>query len=103
VIFGPEAFGAETTLKEALGQLPRSRIIRSRPLPFRCRWAYDFLNVFKFFAGFGRDHAGSACLCVRLYVLQHGARDLVDGITVPAGTPTSPGPPTISAGLFTFE
>jgi len=60
------------------------------------------LNVFKFFAGFGRDHAGSVCLCVHLHVLQHGARDLVDGITVPAGTPTSPGPPTSFGGPFCF-
>ena len=72
-------------------------------MPFRCCWAYDFLNVFKFFAGFGRDRAGPVCVCVHLYVLQHGARDLVDGITVPAGTPTSPGPPTSFGGPFYFR
>src|SRR6266545_3082228 len=74
--------------------------MRSRPLPCRCCWAYAFPNVFKFFAGFGHDHAGSLCLRVHLYVLQHGACDLVDGITVPAGTPTSPGPPTSFGGPF---
>ena len=72
-------------------------------MPCRCRWAYDCPNVFKFFAGFGRNRAGSVCVCVHLYVLQHGARDLVDGITVPAGTPTSPGPPTSFGGPFYFR
>jgi len=48
---------------------------------------YDFPNVFKFFAGFGRDGSGFVCVCVHLYVLQHGARDLVDGINGPGRNP----------------
>ena len=53
--------------------------------------------------GSDASETGSVCVCVHLYVLQHGARDLVDGITVPAGTPTSPGPPTSFGGPFYFR
>ena len=55
---------------------------------------YDFPNVFWFFAGFWPDSTGSVSVRIRLYVLRAGMRDLVDGVTFPAGTPTSPGPPT---------
>jgi hypothetical protein len=58
---------------------------------------YDFPNVFRFFAGFWPDSTGSVSLRVRVHVLHvlcAGVRDLVDGVTEPAGTATSPGPPT---------
>src|SRR2546425_10546052 len=54
---------------------------KARPLPCRCAWAYHFPSVFRFFAGFVRDHAGSVRLRVRVYVLRQTTRDLVNGIT----------------------
>lgn len=44
-------------------------------------WAYDFSNVFRFFAGFVDYPAGSTRLDGYVYVLRHGARDLVDGLS----------------------
>jgi len=82
--------------------------LRSKPFPLLwcCAWTYDFSNVFRFFAGFGICPAGSACRngYVYLYVLPHGARDLVDGINVPGRNPTSPRPADQNGfgGLFTF-
>src|SRR5579862_8441165 len=64
-----------------------------------------FPNVFGFLAGFGRYQGHFACLLrVRMYVYGLGVRDLVDGVTVPAGNPTSPGPPTrtVPAGFLLY-
>jgi hypothetical protein len=74
------------------------------PLLCCCAWAYDFSNVFRFFAGFGADPAGSARRDGYVYLLPHAARDLVDGINVPGRNPTSPRPADQNGfgGLFTF-
>jgi hypothetical protein len=53
----------------------------------RCAWAYDFSNVFRFFAGRGVYRAGSGRLYGHVYVLPRGVRDLADGINKPAGNP----------------
>jgi len=50
-------------------------------------WAYDFSNVFRFFAGFGAYPAGSARRDGYVYVLPHDVRDLVDAINVPGRKP----------------
>jgi hypothetical protein len=67
---------------------------------------YDFPNVFRFFAGFGPDSTGSVSVRIHLHVLhvlRAGVRDLVDGVTVPAGTRHHQARrPIGSGGLFTF-
>lgn len=67
-------------------------------------WTYDFSNVFRFFTGFGAYPAGSARRDGSVYLLPHGARDLVDGINVPGRNPTSsrPADHNGSGGPFTF-
>jgi len=52
-----------------------------------CAWAYDFSSVFRFFAGFRADLAGSARRDGYVYVLPHDVRDLVDAINVPGRKP----------------
>jgi hypothetical protein len=67
---------------------------------------YDFPNVFRFFAGFGPDSTGSVSVRRHLHVLhvlRAGVRDLVDGVTVPAGTRHHQARrPLGSGGLFRF-
>ena len=71
----------------------------------RCAWKYDFSNVFRFFAGVGADPSGSACLYGYVYVLSHGARDLVDGVNGTGRNPTSPRPADQNGlgGLFRLQ
>jgi hypothetical protein len=70
----------------------------------RCAWAYDFSNVFRFFAGIGAYPSGSVRVYGYVYLLPHGARDLVDGRNVLGRNPTSPRPADHNGlgGLFTF-
>jgi hypothetical protein len=67
------------------------------------RWAYDFLNVPRFFAGFGADEACPSRLDGCLYVLPRGVRDLVDGINGPGRNPDitqARRPDLVSAGFL---
>jgi hypothetical protein len=63
-----------------------------------------FSNVSRFFAGSRVYPAGPARRNGYVYLLPHGARDLVDGINVPGRNPTSPRPADQNGlgGLFTF-